>query len=305
MSRGYGRHQKAVLDHLSRLSAPTTFETIRWHLWEDAAEHATAGQDLPNKWNTAVMRAVKGLEKDERVTIDRRRLVSLEECVQHYPNKTLSGAARRLRQQLLPVLLRWTQDGKVFPRYNLAANEKFHLQSLAPDARKALRADWLRLERRLVALLASPGRARRNAVFQLIAKGKSIFEIEELECPGAFVEHARRCAERQCLPGPLAAEMAAFSEAILPPTDAGHLRLKGYIHELVAVPRHRGCSLKKKTVEYLAEMCPAVVEKLPDYVPAEKPTDRRLFKREAKHSPQLYGLFDQTVFQTFHFLQLA
>jgi hypothetical protein len=306
MSRGPGRHQKAVLDYLTH--QPTSFETLRWMLWEQNAERPAApDQDLPNKWNTSVKRAVEGLETDLRIRIERRRLVSLAECVQHYPNKTLSGASRRLRQQLLPVLLRWTEEGDAFPRYNPADNERFHLQSLSLAARKALQADWLRLEPRLVTLLHTTRHEERNGVFLLIAKGKAIFEEDALSCRGAFADYVRRCIEGRLLREPLAAEVIALSEAMMPPTNAGQLRLKSYIHEFADVPRHRGCSLKKRTVEYLAKACPAVVESLPGYIPSETPPDRRhvFYAREARHSPQLYGLFDQTVFQKFHFLQIA
>ncbi len=237
--------------------------------------------------------------------VERRRLDSFDECVAHYPNKTLRGAVRRLRLQLLPTLLQWTRDG-AFPRYSQEDNEKFHLESLAPDVREALRLAWLHLEPRLIDLLAQPGRADRNALFRLVAKGKAIFETQGLECRGAFAEHVRRCTESRLLPEPLAAEVVALSNSILPPAEAGHLQLKGYIHRFAHVPRHGGCSLKQGTVDYLARSCPDVLRGLPGYVePREQVRGRfrLLVPARPKHSPQLYGLFDQTVFGAFHFLR--
>jgi hypothetical protein len=253
------------------------------------------------------MRALKALEKDRRVEIVRRRLESLEECVEHYQGKTFSGAVRRLRRELLPVLLRWTQDGDAYPKYNPADNEKFYLASLPQEDRQALRVIWLRLEPQLMALLPEAARAQRNTLFQLVAKGKAIFELQELDCRGALVEHVLRCYEAQLLPELLAAEVKAFADRMLPAATAGHLRLKGYIHQFANVPQYRGCSLKEKTVEYLDKARPDIVRSLPGYVAPEKPADRRLYfySREAQHSPQLHTLIDQTVFQNFHFLRVA
>jgi hypothetical protein len=310
MSRGLGWIQNALLDHLIGQRGATTFETLRWDLWERSHPMPIMpGPDLPNKWNTSVMRAVKCLEKGARIKVERRRLISFDECVFHYPNKTLRGSVRRLRLQLLPALLRCTNnEGDAFPRYNRAANEKFHLQSLTPVVRKTLRNSWLRVEPRLIELLPLSGRADRNVLFQLAVKGKSIFETGDLECRGSFAEHLQICTEHKLLPDPLASDLRILSDSMLAPTDAGHLRLKSYIHTFAAVPQHRGCSLRKETVTYLDQSCPEVVRKLPGYVAPEVPVNRHNYMmgaREPKHSQQLYGLFDQTVFQRFHFLQLA
>jgi hypothetical protein len=192
------------------------------------------------------MRAVKGLEKDKRLTLTRRRLVSFEECVAHYPNKTLLSHIRNLRLKLLPALLRWTQEDNALPRYNLAENESFYLNSLTQDDRNKLRKAWQSLEPRLIDLLPRSEHAARNALFSLIAKGKSIFETQDLQCWGAFAEHVHRCIDQHLLPEAVASDAKCLSDAILPAPDAGHLRLRSYIHTFAEMPRHRRCSLKQQ-----------------------------------------------------------
>ncbi|HEV3339537.1 MAG TPA: hypothetical protein VG125_04250, partial [Pirellulales bacterium] len=134
------------------------------------------------------------------------------------------------------------------------------------------------------------------------------FEIQNLQCWESFGEHLRHCAKRQALPDALAADAMALSDGMLSPADAGHLQLRSYVHTFAHVPQHRGCSLKKETVEYLDKTCPEVVRSLPGYVAPPKPV-RQMYAyagpRDPKHSPRLYGLFDQTVFQEFHFLRVA
>lgn len=309
MSRGPGRLQNAVIDHLRGAAAEVTFESLRWTLWLESGEAPTAQDpDLPNSANTSIKRAVDGLEKDGRIVVDRRKLVSFEEAVSEFPHKTLQGATRRLRLELLPVLLKGVQDGEAFPRYNPADNERFHLESLSPDEHDSLRESWLRIEPRLIDLLPKAKRADRNALFTLIAKGKAVFEIRALECRQSFAEYLRDCLDRQVLPEPLAGEVREFSDFLVPPTDAGHLKLKGFVHFFAHVPRHRGCTLKTDTLDFLSRARPDVVQNLPGYVPRpEPPAGRYAFHTERKetHSPELVGLFDQTVFQAFNFLRLA
>jgi hypothetical protein len=256
------------------------------------------------------MRAVRSLEKDGRIEVEERKLLSFEECVTHYPSKTLNGEARRVRDQLLPALLQWTrQKGGACPRYTSADNERFHLESLLPEDRQSLNKKWLRLEPRLMALLPRMSRDDVNALFELIAKAKSIFETQGLDCRGAFVEHVQRCTARHLLPLPIANKITAFSNELLPPTDAGQLRLKSYIHAFADIPKYRGCSLKKETVEYLDRSFPTVVQTLPGYTaPPAKQTGFRRFvsldERGPTHSKLLLGLFDQTVFQDFRFVRI-
>lgn len=195
MSRGPGRIQNAILSYLVQHGS-TTFESMRWDLWIATLKAPfAASRDLPNKWNTSVFRAVRALQEVGRVKLESRRLHSFEECVPHYPNKTLRGSLRQLRLGLLPALLNWIHTGDAFPRYNSAENERFHLESLSSETRSRLGRAWARVEPELVGLLPDTTGKKRNALFELIAKAKSVFELESLECRFSFTDCAHRCAE--------------------------------------------------------------------------------------------------------------
>lgn len=306
MSRGPGRIQRTILEHLASSNQQTTFETLRWEL-KEALGTSLASQDLPNKWNTSVKRALDGLEAEKRIAVEERRLRTLEECVAHFPGKTLLGAARRLRLQLLPALLRGVQRGELFAHYNTAENESFYLKSLPKETRRHFREQWLHLEPRLIGVLTICPLKHRNAVFSLITKGKATFEEANLDCRGAFAQHVQACIRGGIIGQPLSKELEAFSHRILPPADAKHLQLRSYVHEFAHIPQHRGCTLRKETVEFLYRECPEVIECLPGFVAPKQPSRPGMgfWNRDVKHSPRLYALFDQSVFQNFRFLSLA
>lgn len=310
MSRGQGQLQTGILEYLTGLAGGSiSFERLRWELWDGKTQSPTA--NLPNTRNTSTKRAVKGLVKAGKVLKDERRLISFDEAVQNFPSKTLFGTTRSLRLSLLPVLSKAIADGEKWARYSPADNEKFHIESLKPEELQALKAKWLRLEPRLIEILPALSSTNRNTLFILISKAKSIFEIKkDLTCSQSFSEYLRTCTQRAILPEPLVGEVQAFSDALVPLTHAGHLRLKGFIHAFAHIPNRGRCQLKEDTIEYLAKACPEVVRQLPGFKASSacKPSDGRYFsaflERKDTHSPQLYRFFDQSIFQTFIFLTL-
>lgn len=308
MSRGPGRLQTDVLDYLQTNTHDISLEGLRWTLWERKTKSAT--ENITSAWNTSVSRAVKGLVISGKIRIELRRLESFAEATAHYPHKTLLAETRRLRLALLPILLGGIEDEELVAEYGPAANEKFFLETISPEQWRSLKESWLRLEPRLIDLLPTKKRGDRNTLFMLIAKAKAIFEPRNLSCRHSFAEYLAGCAKGQLLPEPLAREVKGFSDDLVPPPNAGHLKLKGFVHFFAYVPRHRGCTLKEATVDYLDQKCPEVVRSLPGYKPAPEVRQDRLGyvifgRRRETHSPRLYALFDQTVFQKFHFLTLA
>ena len=316
MSRGPGLLQRAILNYFDASPAPTTFETLRWLLWERSrAENAEERHDtaaviqyLPTKWNTSLRRAIFELERSSspRLAIEDRRLVSIEEMFDHFPHKTLISQVRSLRLALLRPLSQWTEVGSPPLRYSAAQNEKFHLEN-RPNALRRLSAQWASLEPSLIALLPSLGAADRMNLFLMIAKGYSLFQTRAVESCRSFGELAGECLDAGIFPPPLREKVVAMDQAILPSDKAGFLRLKSFVHAVVDVPRHRRCRLKKDAIEHLDQVCPHIVRELPGYEPPPtRPIDGRvrwMVDREPKHSEQLHSLIDHSVFQKFRFLR--
>ncbi len=310
MSRGHGPLQKAILDLVHASATPTTFETLRWTIWEEK-EGVRAAEKLPTSWNTSFSRAFKSLAGSSGdVGIQERQLASIPELFAHYPQKTLMSDVRSLRQSLLGPVIDWADKDGPGPRYTPAKNERFHLEHEKPKQLESLRNSWSMLRPKLVALLPSLGDAESHDLFLLIAKGKSIFDTYELESRRSFSELLAPCLSCGSIPPPLDAEVSALSEAILPRQQAGFLRIKSYVHALSHVERHGRCRLKDETVDFLDRSQPDVVHSLPGYeAPPEQPKGRGrrsqllwLQDQRATQSEQLHSLFDHSVFRKFQFI---
>jgi hypothetical protein len=310
VSRGDGRLQRAILGELSAATRLTTFENLRWKLWE-ALEAGAGGQlvggQLPTKWNTSLWRALQTLtgRPGASVVIEKRRLSRIDEVVEHYPGKTLSVAVRSLRLALLPEIRRWAREHA--PRYSLGMNERFHLENLPAPVVRRLQQAWHNLASTLVSLLPGLPGDCQNLLFLLIAKGKSVFEMRGVECHASFAELLKPCLEAGLIPSNIATQVSEFSRALLPPEEAGFLRIKSYVHKLANVARHGRCTLQPDTIEYLDSARPDIVRGLPGYEPPLGPSNHRWIHHDARprHSQQLHSLIDHSIFQKFQFLTIA
>jgi len=299
MSRGLGDLQRAVISFVTNAAAPVTVESMRWDLYDHLRKRAIPHAGLlPPEWNTSVARAVKKLASDSRkyFTIERRPLISLEECVRHFPGKSLQIDIRRLREELLPALLEWTQekDG-ASPHYSHGQNEVYFVERLSEKRRGWLRDEWEKLEALIRPTFAKTG---SEHLLLLFVKAKALFRGLNVKSPFSFA----RMVEESCheLPATIAEQLRRFANRFLSDASAGALQLKSYVHEFANVPRHRQCSLRHDTLEALHRLRPKFVEAMTGFEPGHS-----RFMREPKYPPALHKLFDQTVFQSFQFIRPA
>ena len=103
MSRGTGAIQNAILKAVFEAETPPSFEAMRWSLYP-AAKNKPVADSLPASWNTAFSRSLYGLADATKpqIRIERRPLKDLQECIRHYPSKTLNTMTRSIRSELLP-----------------------------------------------------------------------------------------------------------------------------------------------------------------------------------------------------------
>jgi hypothetical protein len=276
---------------------------MRWALFEPVKGLPLPSDGLPGPWNSSFTRAVHELAEEPRhlLEIERRPLASLEECVEHFPNKTLDGMTRAVRVELLPALLEWTNDESgPGPHYSAASNEEYHINRFDRDQRREVRQQWLAIEDALVTLHAS---IRTADLFHLIAKGKALFTKSTLQDRNSFAYYLQACNDQKQLPAELSERLRRFAESVLPLAQVGFLKLKSYIHAFAHLPSRGAFSLKPPTIEALHSKRKAFVESLPGF---EAPSEsRRRFGGEPTHSDRLLHLFDKTVFQEFQFLRLT
>jgi hypothetical protein len=308
MSRGPGKHQRSILEAVAASPEPTTYETLRWKLFEQEKGRLTEGK-LPATWYTALDRSLKALgdQGERRVVVKRRRLTSVDEFIRNYPNKTLMARTRKLRIDLLPALVRCIQSDKFSKNYTIADNETFHASDLPDGDLGRLRRNWSTLKPELVAHLPRLGEEDGEHLFLLIARAKSIFESPALECKRSIDQCLQPLVEHGALPKELEEKVVAFSESFLPKAEIDFLRLKSSIRTVVDISRNgSGYRLKPDTLDFLDDDSHDVVRKIPGYKPPPEGRARRSFLccgPKATHGPEIHKLVDQTMFQEFVFVQ--
>ena len=328
MSRGPGKKQRDICDLLAANPAPTTFETLRWALFEQGHADASSSPDdspgrlrdgkMPGSWNSSLTRALERLAEggERRVIIRRRRLASMDEFVRHYPGKSLVVKTRKLRIDLLPGLAKIAQGPEHQARYTQAENEQWFVTNRLGDKLAQFQKDWDAIEPELVEQLPRLAGEDRDHLFYLIARAKSLFRSAPLECRRSIAQCLAPLAEHDALPPATLKKTADFSNALLPPARIGFLRLKSQIRSFADIPATgSGYRLKAETLDGLEEACPEVVRSLPGYKP---PPPRR--QRGGKftsfdsiftdgprstHGPDIHKLIDKTAFERFVFVRLA
>ena len=162
---------------------------------------------------------------------------------------------------------------------------------------------------KLVDLLPTLHPEQVTQLYLLIAKGKSLFETDELESRRSFAELLAPCIDSGLIPDPLEKEVRAFANALLSPHEAGFLRIKSFIHSLVDVARYGQCRLKKDTIAFLDRQRPDVIRALPGYRPPDTTRPYGLGGRpgelNAKHCETVHRLLDHTAFHEFQFVRLS
>ena len=222
MSRGLGQLQRAIVGCVGEAAEPATVESMRWAVYERMKKPPIAiNGDLPSEWNTSFGRAINNLASESRslLVIEKRHMASLEECIVHYPGKTLQAPVRRLRQELLPALYEWTQEKYgASPHYSAADNEEYFLKRVSADRVNLLRREWVRLESLMRPSFTSLG---PDDLFLLFAKGRSLFQGIDVTSRCSFAEMVQRCCRSDILPEPVANQLRAFSGRFLSATAAG------------------------------------------------------------------------------------
>jgi hypothetical protein len=314
MSRGLGVLQREIQNYLDSNPAQTTYETLRWALFERLRQNADnspprlSNGRLPSSWNTSLKRALDALVErdDRRLTVERRRLESFDECVTHYPGKSLIAGTRKLRIALLPGLASMIEKDGQTPRYSLAENESYYLLNHHRENIAGLSEEWKALEPALVEQLPRLAGEQQLQLFLLIARGKSLFESKNLTCRLSIGQCVEPLVERASLPPMIMKRLTAFSASLLPPAQAGSLNLKSYVRRFADIPRTgSNYCLWPRVVDDLEEMCPETVTKLPGYKKTPKRSSFMLLESHTRsiHGPEIHKLFDKTVFGNFFFIR--
>ena len=303
MPRGLGKMENRVLRFLRLGNSPSmTTETMRWCLYEQAGD-PDQSKKLPSAWYTSVARACRSLQDRRLVRITPRRLESFEECVHHFPGKTLNPAKRDLRNHFLPILLKWFESAEgIAPKYTMAQNEDFHLDDLSEETIESLEHQWSLLEERLRPIYGTATEST-NCLLHLICKGHSLFKDKDLKVNKSFSRILDDVCQRRLLPEEIMDELRTFQINFFSSHTRDFLHLKSVIHSMVNISSITKFCLNQAALQYVHEHDREFVENMPGYRMRIKIRNADLGNSDFfEYSPELLQLIDRTVFQEFHFI---
>jgi hypothetical protein len=315
MSRGNGEIQVGVLEYIGKRGRETTLETLRWELGTQLGKCLSAsGTSLPSgdeqlstSWNTSVTRAVKNLctGGKPRLTMNSRKLTSIPELLEHFPNKTLSSRVRHLRQELLPILLSDENPG-FRAHYSTANGEEFTLAGLDREQRQKLHGMWQSIEPTLIKSLGTVPMKHQNILFKSVARGKHLFCRDGIEVKTAFRDLVNEIIELHVLKPETSAELCGILDQLLPIKKANHLDLKSRLHSIVNFgDRGTPPSMKQEHIELLNERRKDLLQKLHGYKDGyARGGPRSLRVSSQVRCPELDCLINRSALMKFRFLIL-
>ena len=269
-------------------------ESFRWQVWTEEEGH----KDLSRGFASSFKRAVENLAERQRLSVVKRRLKSIDECIQHFPGKTRDIAVKELRDELLPALQRCLGDSDFRLRFARRDYELFHYERLSASQKRRVEKAWRTIEPDLINELrdqVNPG--NRDCIFWLFTKCKMLFEGARGELPLALQGYLNNC--KSIIAEALFQRINRLYQSFLPQDVLGNLVVRNFVHTFADVPQHRRCMLKEETIDLLDQTCSEIVRKLPQYQESDRVHNRF---RTQNHDPVLHKLLDHTVFQEFLFV---
>lgn len=270
MSKGPGKLQNAILSHMrASNSAIISLEQLRWQLWTDRTSNPS---DFSNEckfkaFDTSFRRSLKSLVKTKRdeIVIEKRKLQSLEEVYEHYPHKSTDSTVRRLREVTLPSLFAWAPTVEDWKMYSVRDNEEYHTEHLTYEKVMLLRERWETLKGILIQCFAKCDGQDQDHLFNVIAKGESLFRDPLLISKRTLSDCVENCRSICSLPAGAFKELGDISEMFLPKEEERFLRVKSIAHRISDFPRHGGSNLKNGALAFLEDQQFDELKVLPEY----------------------------------------
>lgn len=306
MSRGLGKTQLWIIDNLSSPSGvAATLETLRWSYFESSPEYVPGGP-LPKKIENTLKRATESLADRKLVSLSKRRLSSFEECVLHYPNKTLSGNTRAIRKRLLPHLAVAIEKGEIWPKYSTAENEEFLVKSMSQSERESGLLQWMSLETKLRTLYGQEEQDDGESMLflQLLARGNELFRDTSVSCTKSFGSLLTSTDSEAALPASLRNDLLQFYRTAFPEQNSSEVQFKSVLHQMAYISKNASYTLRKEALEILHRADTDYIEEFSG-TKIDEQFGRSFFMHNPKYDPAIKHLFNHSVFRSFTFLEKA
>ena len=305
MSEGIGKNQKQIIELCRSAEVPLTSDRLKWSIVESELAAGPEGKSVAflESAYKSFRRSLNRLTEDNKISIEKRKLVSLGEVIEHFPDRTNSPEIRALRRTFLPALLEWVNDPLgTGPQYAEGENERFFSVKLTPERLNELREQWFFLERGIRLAFAESG---SKDLLKLICKARFLFDGFQIGAAGSFRHAAIQAIQKSALPRHLKTGLSVFLEDFLPRAEADTLLLKSYIHGFAQVPNRSEMRLKPESLMQLYKRRQMDSEKLEGFEPPKTAIHGwGRFIEPPKFPSSIHKILDKNVFSKFEFISI-
>ena len=304
MSRGLGKLQQSILDRIDP-AGTTSLNQLEWIL--------TAEQDGPSASITAAgdvnfRRAVRRLVEEGYLRMAKQRLTDLDDVIAFYPYKTRDAEVKAMRLQMLPVVksyLAFRQARKFSP----AQNEIHFYQGLSDETRADAERRWQAIEPGLFDAMCCVDAGRREAILDLLVRGRHIF----LRKPTRHLVALTRLLERALAATgdfpPIRAmeDLSALASSLFPRRELARLRLKSDLYEIAHLGRDHTQTVKDQFIEYAMRESPQIMRSMRGFKPARSQKAGKvklLLPIRDEPSPLIHKLVQRDALAPFQFLSV-
>jgi hypothetical protein len=241
-----------------------------------------------------------GLHPDGETPADRLRRADCAISLQN---------PRRRREvdalQLLPVVKAYCagRPGK----FSRAQNEAHIYEALSDETRAVAARSWQGLEADLfVAMSGAPDRRMRDAIFDLLVRGRELFINQPVRHRTSLTRLLDRAlAAADGAPVPALRDLGSLAASLFPAPDLARLRFKSGVYGVAHLGRDHHPTIKEEFIKYLMQEAPAVMRSLPGFKAArsERVGNLKVPIRE-ETSPLVHKLVMRDALAPFEFLSV-
>ena len=316
MSLGHGNIQKSILQSIKNSDTPIQRNKLFWMLarsndkvivTETLCEDIDEGY-IENSFSKSFQRALKRLVDEKMVSVQKRRLMNIQEFIEYYPFKTSKLEIFLLRKILLPFVKTYLEGPYSRVPYTVADNELFILDKIKNEFPKRIKRytlNWRKKEKRIISLLARYDLDSRSQWISLMIKGRQLFLDNRVKYGKAFHVIIKKIGEADEFNNEveyeLYEEINKFKKKVFKPEIMKHSKLKSQLHLIAYFSERTKSGLKDEIKQHFLDEQPEIIENLPDY---HQPEGRGFTRFPPTFSPILDKLIDRHVFSNFEFLSV-
>jgi len=322
MSSGPGILQNQILNALQPHRSYVFQNMVLWELAfarKEIAEERIISKDLKTgyikkSFQENFRRAVKGLIKQKRVIVRKRKITDLSEALQNFTYFTSKIETHLLRKMLLPSVLEYINDRRFIRRFGISKIEEELTKRFAKRQKNLITRNWLTIERNIASILAECSQEKFELWLNCMARGRYLFLNSRLKCGWALVGICSEIKKNRRLSIFEKETLLEIEELIKSNFDRKEWeigKLKSIYYSISNMSKRSKGSLDDDVKKYLHEKHENLIKSLPGH---KEPKDHRIRFRgkissmrygHVVYSPLLDKLLTKQILRNLTFIKIA